>query len=203
MAEPQEYMAYLLRLWRVIAQGSTAWRARIENVHTGEPHGFANLDELCAFLNEQTNRKGECVMSMEELKEKIRLAGLEAWYNGNFEPWEEVYAPDVLSRHPPFPDLHGLDAVKAYVAGAREGYSDIEFEYGEMIAEGDMIAYRYSGRMKHTGTSPSLPVPPTGKELYLEGCVFVRIKEGKIVEEHEFSDYLGFLQQLGLMPPPG
>jgi predicted ester cyclase len=142
-------------------------------------------------------------MSLEELKAKIRWAGLEAWHNGNFDPVAEIYDPDVLSRHPPFPDMRGLEAVKAYVAGAREGYSDIHFEYHEMIGEGDMIAYRYSGRLKHTGTSSSLPVPPTGKELFLEGCVLVRVKEGKIVEEYEYSDYLGFLQQLGVVPPLG
>ena len=58
-------------------------------------------------------------------------------------------------------------------------------------------------RMKHTGVSPSLPIPPTGKDLTLQGCVVVHIREGKVVEEFEYSDYLGYLQQLGVVPPLG
>jgi predicted ester cyclase len=58
-------------------------------------------------------------------------------------------------------------------------------------------------RMKHTGTSPSLPIPPTGKEVALQGCTVVHVKDGKVSEEWEYSDYLGFLQQLGVVSPLG
>jgi hypothetical protein len=51
--------------------------------------------------------------------------------------------------------------------------------------------------------SPALPIPPTGKEVTLVGCVVVQIVDGKIVEEFEYSDYLGFLQQLGVVPRLG
>jgi hypothetical protein len=42
------YHSFLLRLWRDSEQG--AWRASLENVTTGERHGFANLASLYAFL---------------------------------------------------------------------------------------------------------------------------------------------------------
>lgn len=48
-------MAYLLRLWRVKDKGKTHWRASLENAHTGERKGFAGLDELFAFLQQQTS----------------------------------------------------------------------------------------------------------------------------------------------------
>ena len=75
--------------------------------------------------------------------------------------------------------------------------------YEEMISEGNSIAYRYSWRAKHTGQSSSLPIPPSGKEVTLGGCVVVQLADGKIIEEFEYSDYLGFLQQLGVVPPLG
>lgn len=46
-------------------------------------------------------------------------------------------------------------------------------------------------------------IPPTGKEVTLKGCIVVHVRDGKIVEEFEYSDYLGFLQQLGVVPPLG
>ena len=48
------YYAYLLRLWQVRTDGEVVWRASIEDPHTGERHGFADLDRLYEFLEEQT-----------------------------------------------------------------------------------------------------------------------------------------------------
>jgi hypothetical protein len=52
--EQRGYLAYLLRLWRVNDDGKPVWRASLENPHTGERHGFANLELLCAFLEQKT-----------------------------------------------------------------------------------------------------------------------------------------------------
>jgi len=142
-------------------------------------------------------------MTMEEMKAKIEWAGREAWLKGNLDAFDEVYAEDYTWHRPPFPDISGLAAVKESVAGMREAYTDLEFSYDEMIAEGDSIAYRYTFRGRHTGQSPSLPIPPTGKEVTLVGNIVVHVVDGKIVEEFEHSDYLGFLQQLGVVPPLG
>ena len=52
--EQPGYLAYLLRLWPVNDDGKPVWRASVENPHTGERHGFANLELLFAFLEEKT-----------------------------------------------------------------------------------------------------------------------------------------------------
>lgn len=46
------YRAYLLRLWltETEAAGVTAWQASLEDSRTGERLGFANLDQLFAYL---------------------------------------------------------------------------------------------------------------------------------------------------------
>ena len=142
-------------------------------------------------------------MSLEQVRAEIQRAGEKAWYNGDFNGLDQIYAADYAAHRPPFPDAKGLQAVKQYIADTRLAYSEIQMIYDEWICAGDAIAYRYHGRMKHTGTSPSLPIPPTGKELTLEGCVIVHVKDGKVVEEWEYSDYLSFLQQLGIVPPLG
>jgi len=55
MAEEQRrYRAYLLRLWWADHNGQDGWRASLEEPHTGTRHGFATLEQLLAFLNEQT-----------------------------------------------------------------------------------------------------------------------------------------------------
>ena len=48
-----QYQSYLLRLWR--AGEGKACRVMLERVDSHERHGFADLEELCAFLREQTD----------------------------------------------------------------------------------------------------------------------------------------------------
>lgn len=51
----QRYVAYLLRLWQVNTTESTVWRASLEDPHTGEQKGFADLESLLSFLKKQTD----------------------------------------------------------------------------------------------------------------------------------------------------
>ena len=50
--ENEQYQAYLLRLWLFERDERWVWRVALENIHTGERHGFASLNALVAFLQE-------------------------------------------------------------------------------------------------------------------------------------------------------
>ena len=142
-------------------------------------------------------------MSPKELKNKIRWVNEQVWLQGNLDALDEIYSAGCALHSPPLPDVQGLEAMKEHVAGIRSAYSDTQITYAAMIGEGDRIAYRYTWRARHTGQSQTLPIPPTGNEVWMEKCVVVHIEDGKIVEEFEYADYLGFLQQLGVVPPLG
>ncbi|MCP4426288.1 MAG: hypothetical protein GY803_17490 [Chloroflexi bacterium] len=53
------HLSYLLRLWSVQNNEGRRWRYSLENVQTGERHGFASLETLCAFLGEETSPESE------------------------------------------------------------------------------------------------------------------------------------------------
>ena len=53
--EKHDYQAYLLRLWRVNTSRGAVWHASLEDSRTGERRGFADLQGLVRFLEEQTN----------------------------------------------------------------------------------------------------------------------------------------------------
>ena len=109
-------------------------------------------------------------MSAEHLKSKICQAALEAWRDGNLDALDDVSVADYVFHRLPFADEHGLDAVKQFIAGTRNAWSDIQWTHDAMIHEGDTTAFRWTWRAKHTGESPTLPIPPTGKEVVLVGC---------------------------------
>jgi hypothetical protein len=48
------YFSYLLRLWQAGDGSQRQWRASLEDPHSGELRGFASLEELTAFLRQQT-----------------------------------------------------------------------------------------------------------------------------------------------------
>ncbi|HEU5098513.1 MAG TPA: hypothetical protein VFU22_05810 [Roseiflexaceae bacterium] len=55
MNEPRRYRAYLLRLWQVKGHDDRpVWRAALEDARTSERLGFADLAQLCEFLEGQT-----------------------------------------------------------------------------------------------------------------------------------------------------
>jgi predicted ester cyclase len=52
--------------------------------------------------------------------------------------------------------------------------------------------------MTHQGEF--MGIAPTGKPVTGSGQGFVRVRDGKIVEEHEVFDAFGLMQQLGAVP---
>jgi len=55
-AEPRRYVSYLLRLWQTQSDGQSAWRASLEDPHSGRRRGFAGLAELLAYLEQEIAR---------------------------------------------------------------------------------------------------------------------------------------------------
>ena len=141
-------------------------------------------------------------MSIEEFKAKFIRAEEEAMLKGNVDALDEVYSPDLVihSEQFPFQELKGIEARKRQVQTNRQAFQIIKLDWDEMVGEGDTIAYRYTLRMKHTGNSPMVPVPPTGKELVVKGGQFLHLKDDKVSEVFGHIDMMGMLQQLGVIP---
>lgn len=51
--ERLRYISYLLRMWQVQSQGQAVWRATLEFPLTGKVIGFADLDSLFTYLENQ------------------------------------------------------------------------------------------------------------------------------------------------------
>ena len=55
--EQGSYLSYLLRLWQTTSRGERIWRASLEDPHTRERKGFANLTDLFTFLEQETGHR--------------------------------------------------------------------------------------------------------------------------------------------------
>jgi hypothetical protein len=55
--KPPRYRSYLLTFWEERGRDPSApviWRFSLEDPHTGQRHGFANLEALVAALEQET-----------------------------------------------------------------------------------------------------------------------------------------------------
>jgi len=127
----------------------------------------------------------------------------EVYNKGNLDAVDDTAAANEVLHNSPFPDLVGREAHKQYVAGLRAAYSGLHMAFGEAIGEGNTTVVRWTLRGTHTGQSPTFPIPPTGKQVTITGCLVTHWVEGRAVEHWNHVDYLGLLQQLGAVPPMG
>ena len=123
-------------------------------------------------------------------------------FNRNDLPVEEVIAPLASSfvyHRPGMPDVTGLSDVRQVLEMYRSAVSDMHQTIEDLVAEGDKVACRWSGRGTHQGEM--MGVAATGKVITVTGIAIYRIANGKIQEEWDYSDVLGLMQQLSVAPP--
>lgn len=124
----------------------------------------------------------------------------EAYNNGNFEVLDELIDPGYLRYQSPMKKVEGLADYRAFIKEVRDAYSNFRMEIEEILMEGNKTVTRLVLSGKHTGKTPTIQAPPTGREVSMKGCTVSTWKDGKIVEETVYNDYMGLTQQFGVMP---
>ena len=59
MTKQRRYLSYLLRMWQTSDGEEMVWRASVQSPDSKEQHGFANLEELMRFLQEQADHTND------------------------------------------------------------------------------------------------------------------------------------------------
>jgi steroid delta-isomerase-like uncharacterized protein len=136
-------------------------------------------------------------MSADANKKIVRRLVVEPW-EGNLGVIDELVASNYVGHDPAQPDMQGPEGIKEFITGYLAGYPDAKITIDEQLAEGDLVATRWTGRGTHQGEL--MGIPPTGKQVTVSGTTISHVKNGKVVEEWTNWDTLGMLQQLGVVP---
>jgi steroid delta-isomerase-like uncharacterized protein len=157
----------------------------------------------CGDQESQEKAKAE-MAKVEKIKTAINQVIEEAWNKGNLDVLDNLVAEGYVYHIPPYPDAKGLEAYKERIKMYRSAFPDFKLAVeGEILIQGDWAALRWVITGTHTNPLPSIPIPPTGKKVVLKGCDMSHWKDGKSVEEWNYADFLGYLQQFGFkMVPP-
>ncbi|MDQ4077153.1 MAG: ester cyclase [Chloroflexota bacterium] len=138
-------------------------------------------------------------MGSEQNKTIVRRF-FDAFAANDQEGLKEVLSPDLVAYTHGGPDPQNRAAHLQGISGWNAAF-ETHFTVEEQVAEGDSVATRLNARFVHN-RGEWMGVAPTGKEAVSMGISIEHVKDGKIVERYVSSDWLGIMQQLGLVPSP-
>ena len=135
-------------------------------------------------------------MSANENSDIVRRV-VDAGNAGDVGAFRALFAHDFVHHDPAIRDLSGfLQFLGAVHAGVPDGHTTIE----DMVAKGNRVSKRWT--LRGTQTGALLGVPPTNKQIALQGISIYGIERGLVREIWWVTDTLGLLQQLGAIPQP-
>jgi steroid delta-isomerase-like uncharacterized protein len=141
-------------------------------------------------------------MTLEENKALVRRCLDRLFNEHDLTVINEVFATDYISHQNYDPNqediIRGPEAFKQVVSMFFAAFPDQHTKIEDMVAEGDKVVTRWRARGTHKGYL--MGVPPTHKEIEVEGICIDRITDGKIIESWTNFDLMGLFQQLGVFP---
>jgi steroid delta-isomerase-like uncharacterized protein len=117
---------------------------------------------------------------------------------GNIDMIDTHFASDYVNKTVSS-TVNGQAEAKEFFGAFLTGFSDINFVVDEIFGVDDRIVKIWTFNGTHSGEFSGIPA--SGNKITLKGVSVARIVDGKIAEELDYMDDLGFLQQLGVIPP--
>ena len=142
-------------------------------------------------------------MTTEEMKTALRKMIDDTWHKRDLDAAFGLYADEFVYHHPPFPPLAGKEAYRTGKEAIFSAFTEMRCTIQELVVEGDTAIVEWAWQATHTGIYSKLSIPATGKSVQISGCNLYHFKAGKIVEEREYADWMGFMQQFGVIPTHG
>jgi predicted ester cyclase len=132
---------------------------------------------------------------VEHNKAVVREFFTDVLNGGQLQHYTDSHAPNFVA--------HGnrdysLAEDKAIATDERHAAPDLHMQIIQLLGDGDMVAVYW--RVSGTNTGDGMGLKATGKPFSTPGATFMRLKDGKIVEEWNAWSYLSILQQVGALP---
>ncbi|MER8182518.1 ester cyclase [Kitasatospora sp. NPDC094015] len=117
---------------------------------------------------------------------------------GDMTPLDQLLAPDYRDHDPTMDgDTVGPAAVRQMIENYRKAF-DFTFDIHSQVAEGDMVACRWTWRGTQIGEYQGMPA--THRTIEADGMTMFRFEDGMAKEGWWSWDAVAMMQQLGRMP---
>ena len=127
---------------------------------------------------------------------------VERYNAGDLDACIDLYAENASQRmHDGI--FEGPDAIRDRLARDLDAFADAHYAVESFVEEGDSFADEWTFTGTHTGPF-RLPdgseMPATGKRVEIKGMELVEVRDGKIVVDNLYYDFMASVVQLGLVP---
>jgi ketosteroid isomerase-like protein len=127
----------------------------------------------------------------EENVERVRRM-IDAWNRGDITGWADALHEDVewfpLAENPQTEPVHGVDAVREFVADWVKPWDELRIEVTRILDAGDWVVSAGRQTARHE----------SGAEISMENYVACAFRDGKIVEFRWFMNESDALAAAGL-----
>lgn len=114
---------------------------------------------------------------------------------------DDIFTEDYTRHDPASPESKsGPGPWVESMKGLHQAFPDGEVHIGELIAEGDLVAFE--GTMPGTHQGDFRGIEPTNASIEIQGNALHRVRGGQIAETWATWDFLGLLTQIGAVNPP-
>jgi predicted ester cyclase len=117
---------------------------------------------------------------------------------GKVELVDELFDPDFVSETPQ--GTLDREGFRQYVLGWRAGFPDVHCEVGDLVEEGDRVAWSIRAVGTHTGDF--MGIPATGRSIDFDSLNIAELRNGRGYRHKVVMDTLKLMTQLGVVPEP-
>jgi steroid delta-isomerase-like uncharacterized protein len=127
---------------------------------------------------------------------------VELYNAGDLDACMELYADDAVQRmHDGI--FEGLDAIRDRLARDLTAFADAKYVVESFVAADATFADEWTFTGTNTGPfrlPDGAEVPPTGRAVEIKGMELVVVRDGKIVVDNLYYDFMAAVFQLGIVP---
>ena len=127
---------------------------------------------------------------------------VELYNAGNLDACMELYADDAVQlMHDG--TFEGRDAIQERLARDLTAFADATYTVLSFAEQDDTFADEWTFTGTNTGPfrlPDGTQVPATGRQVEIRGMELVEVREGKIVVDNLYYDFMAAVSQLGLVP---
>lgn len=131
----------------------------------------------------------------------VRRLHDEVWSQGDLSAIDELVGEEYVKHWASLPDTVGREELRRAVAEWRAAFPDWTERIDDIRAAGDLVFVRWTESGTFTGDLPEHPATERYAEIAAMG--WLRLADGRVVEEWTIVDDWGFQLQAAFLYPEG
>ena len=159
-----------------------------------------SADEELQWKSNLYDRMMSSTLPVELANKAIVTRYVDAVNRLDYDVLDFLVVEDMVEHDPVPGQQQGLEGLKEAYRMFSAPFPDIAFIFDDIIAEDDLVVGR--GIITGTHQGEFFGVAPTGKRVHWTGTRLFRLRDLKVVEGWINLDFLGLLQQMGVVPGP-